>query len=339
VSTRLEDVSAIMLPEIENELHRSLECIDRGRAASLYGMLAYHLGWEGQQEGQKSSGKRIRPLLLLMVSSACGGNWQRALPAAAAIELVHNFSLIHDDIEDNDRTRRGRPTLWTKWGLPLALNAGDSMFALAHLALHGLQRNVPSEMALKVTYLLQQTCLRLTEGQHLDISYADQTDLEIDDYWPMVNAKTAALIAASAEIGALLGGANPQRQEMYRIFGEKLGLAFQVLDDFLGVWGDPHVTGKSAASDLSESKKSLPVLYGLSKQAEFARRWQNGISSAEDVFLLADLLAAEGARTYTHEVSVRLTDEALAALAAAAPQGEAGDALGELTHHLLHRNQ
>ena len=339
MSTCLEDLSAIMLPEIENELHRCLESIDRRRADSLYAMLAYHLGWEGQEGAQKPSGKRIRPLLLLLVSSACGGDWRIALPAAASIELVHNFSLIHDDIEDNDHTRRGRPTLWKKWGLPLALNAGDSMFALAHLALYGLKSNVSAEMMIKVTHLLQQTCLRLTEGQHLDISYAERTDLEIEDYWPMVNAKTAALIAASTEIGALLGGANQKRQKIYRDFGEKLGLAFQVLDDFLGVWGDPHITGKSAASDLSEGKKSLPVLYGLSKKAEFTRRWREGTSSTGDVSLLANLLADEGARTYTLEASARLTGEALAALSAAAPQGEAGKALGELSKHLLSRNQ
>lgn len=339
MATPLEEFNALLLPEIENELHVCLEVIGTSRYRSLYDMLAYHLGWEEHGTSRKSSGKRIRPLLLLLVCDACSGDWHAALPAAASIELVHNFSLIHDDIEDNGRTRRGRPTLWAKWGLPLALNAGDSMFSLAHLALHRMVRNVPAAVVLKTIYLVQRTCLRLTEGQHLDISYTEMDTLDITDYWPMVRGKTAALIAASAEIGALLGGADEARQRQYQVYGEKLGLAFQALDDYLGVWGDPQVTGKSAASDLLEGKKSLPVIYGLSKKGEFARHWQNIIPATRDVSKLARLLEAEGAQTYTLDTSTRLTAEALETLEQAASQGRSAQALFELTRFLLQRNQ
>ena len=339
MSRIIEEFSAQIIPEIESEMQRGLEIIAREHSQSLYDMLAYHLGWDEGNPGRKTSGKRIRPLILLLVCEASGGDWRSALPAAAAIELMHNFSLIHDDIEDNDRLRHGRPTLWTKWGVPLALNAGDSMFALANLAMHRMKNSVPADILLEATFRFQKTTLRLTEGQHLDISYEEMQNLDISDYWPMVSGKTAALIAASSELGALLAGADPDIQEIYRKYGEKLGLAFQTLDDFLGVWGDPQITGKSSASDLLEGKKNLPVLYGLSRRGEFARRWKSGLPSPADVAGLADLLEAEGARTFTLETSARLTDEALAALSEAKPHGDAGQALFELTKNLLHRNQ
>lgn len=340
MSNLIDDLGARLIPEIESEMYRCLEMIDREHCQSLYDMLAYHLGWDEAGAGRKTSGKRIRPLILLLVYEASGGgDWRSALPAAAAIELIHNFSLIHDDIEDNDRTRRGRPTLWTKWGLPLALNAGDSMFALANMVMHRMVNHVPAQVLLEAAFRFQKTSLRLTEGQHLDISNAELQNLDITDYWPMVSGKTAALIAVSAEIGALLGGADAPLQEIYRDYGEKLGLAFQTLDDFLGVWGDPRVTGKSSASDLLEGKKTLPVLYGLSRGGEFARRWRNGPPSPAEVAGLAGLLEAEGARTFTLETSARLTEEAMAALSDAKPHGKAGQALLELTQNLLHRNQ
>jgi geranylgeranyl diphosphate synthase type I len=251
--------------------------------------------------------------------------------------LIHNFSLIHDDIEDNSPLRRGRPTLWTKWGLPLAINTGDSMFTLAHLALLRLEKTTNPQITLAATNVLQNTCLHLTQGQHLDISYEDEKTLPIEAYWPMVGGKTAALLSACTEIGAIIADADQETREAYRKFGRDLGLAFQALDDILGIWGDAAKIGKSNASDLVAGKKSLPVLFGIAQNGEFAQRWLGEPIRPEEVAQLAAQLEAEGARDYTQAAANRLTGAALEALEQAQPQGEAGEALIQLANKLLQR--
>ena len=300
--------------------------------------MAYHLGLQSDSASAKSAGKRIRPLLVLLTAQAAGGEWQNALPAAVAVELIHNFSLIHDDIEDNSPLRRGRPTIWKKWGIPLAINTGDAMFTLAHLAILDLRKTTKAHITLEAVRILQETCLHLTQGQHLDISYEDEQVLSIDAYWPMIRGKTAALISASTEIGALLGNVDLETRDAYRCFGRDLGLAFQALDDILGIWGDTDKIGKSVASDLLAGKKSLPVLYGLEKDGEFTRRWLSGPVSPEEVNHLANLLEYEGAKDYTQKEAMRLTDAALSALQRAQPKGDAGIALTRLAHQLLQRD-
>jgi geranylgeranyl diphosphate synthase type I len=300
-------------------------------------MLTYHMGWTGEGAGPEATGKRIRPLLVLLTSASCGADWQSALPAAAAVELVHNFSLVHDDIEDNSDKRRGRMTVWKKWGLAQGTNAGDGLFVLSNLALTDLEAGYPAETVLRAAKILHATCLDLTRGQFLDISYEKRTDLTVEDYWPMVSGKTAALLSACCQIGALLGGADESKQEAYRAFGHYLGLAFQVQDDILGIWGNEALTGKSAASDLVEGKKSLPVLFGLEKQGEFAKRWSQGPIRAEEVGALANVLEAESARGSAQEAARQMTDLALENLRAANPQGEAGESLNLLADKLLQR--
>lgn len=325
--------------EIEEELKAALQPISEAVYTGLHAMMAYHLGWEGPGAGPKASGKRVRPLLVTLTCAAAGGDWRRALPAATAVELIHNFSLLHDDIEDNSPVRRGRPTVWTQWGIPQAINTGDSMFSLAHLALHRLEGNSDVETTLKAARILENTCLKLTQGQFLDIAYESREDLSLDDYWPMVSGKTAALIAACTELGALAAGVSNHTRTRYRDFGLNLGLAFQVLDDYLGIWGKPSKTGKSAASDLLEGKKSLPVLFGLSRGGEFASRWARGPIQPDEVTGLAATLAQEGAQSYTQESANRLTDLALQALQDANPQGEAGQCLSHLARQLLQREE
>jgi geranylgeranyl diphosphate synthase, type I len=327
----------MMLPAVESELKRALLPVRMAELAGLFQMCAYHLGWEGEGAGAEARGKRIRPLLLLLTTAAAGENWENALPAAAAVELVHNFSLIHDDIEDNSPTRRGRPTVWQKWGIAQAINTGDAMFTLAHLSVLRLGESTSSASVLQSAQILQTTCLRLTQGQYLDISYEARGDLNLDAYWSMVSGKTAALLSTCAELGSLIANASEQRQEAFRDFGHSLGLAFQAQDDLLGIWGDSALTGKSTEGDLLTGKKSLPVLYGLSQQAAFAHRWEQGRISAEEVPVLAEQLKAEGALDYTQTVVEELTVQALHALEHARPQGEAGQALHELAEKLLTR--
>lgn len=300
-------------------------------------MIAYHLGWEGEGAGPEARGKRIRPLLVLLSTAAAGGEWQRALPAAAAVELVHNFSLVHDDIQDQSPLRRGRPTVWIKWGTAQAINIGDTLFTLAQMALLRLAETVSSEVAHTASLVLQETCLALTQGQYLDISYESRGNLTMEAYWPMVSGKTAALLSASTLLGALAAQADEPACEAYHRFGRSLGLAFQALDDLLGIWGDAALTGKSTESDLLAGKKSLPVLYGLSLGGPFAARWAQGKISQEDVLVLAVQLEIEGGKTYTLEHANELTDQALTALAEASPQGEAGAMLEALARKLLQR--
>ncbi|MCK4978599.1 MAG: polyprenyl synthetase family protein [Anaerolineales bacterium] len=334
-----ESLSQIMLPALEEELKQSISRSNDDGYGELHNMLAYHLGWTGEGSGPKAMGKRIRPLMLLLITSAAGGEWNCALPAAAAVELVHNFSLIHDDIEDDSPLRRGRPTLWKKWGMAQAINAGDAMFSLAHLAILRLEETTSKTITLKASQILHGSCLQLTQGQYLDIAYEERGDLSIDAYWPMVGGKTAALLSACTEIGALIARSSDEARSAYQEFGNSLGLAFQTKDDLLGIWGDAALTGKSADSDLITGKKSLPVLYGLSQNGAFAKRWAEGPILPNEVSDLANQLADEGTRDYTQKISDKLTQKALHSLSEANPQGEAGMALVELANQLLNRQQ
>lgn len=333
----LEYFNMRMLPVLEEELRGAIQRVAEPGLDELAEMLYYHMGWEENGETPAPRGKRIRPILVLLTADAAGGSWEQALPAAAAVELVHNFSLIHDDIEDNSPQRRGRPTVWKKWGVPQAINAGDALFTLAHLALLQLEKTAGAETALKAAELLQKTCLQLTQGQYLDIAYENRNDLSLDSYWKMVNGKTAALIGACTELGALAAGTSAEIRLAYGKFGRSLGLAFQALDDILGIWGDSTKMGKSAESDLTSGKKSLPILYGIHQRGIFAARWEKGFIRPEEASAIADLLEAEGALGYTREAAEVLTEEALRALEEAGPRGEAGLALRELANLLLNR--
>ena len=326
-----------MLPAIETELQRIVARLDEPRTHPFHEMLTYHMGWSGTDAGLEATGKRIRPLLVLLTCAACGSNWQRALPAAACIELIHNFSLAHDDIQDGSDLRRGRLTVWKKWGTAQAINVGDALFILAQLALLETKNEFPPALILQAGAIIHRACLGLSSGQFLDIFYEKRVDLTTEDYWPMISGKTAALLSACTHIGALLGGADDSVQENYRSFGHYLGLAFQVQDDYLGIWGDSILMGKSTESDLVAGKKTLPVLYGLAKNGPFAHRWAEGTIHADEVGPLSEQLAEEGSKLFTQEAANQMTDLSLQSLRAADPQGVAGDALFELANNLLNR--
>src|SRR3990172_8635489 len=227
-----------LLPHIETELQKQIARLAQPRTRLFHEMLTYHMGWTGEGAGPEAAGKRIRPLLLLLTCAACGADWQSALPAAAAVELVHNFSLVHDDIQDNSPKRRGRATVWKNWGVPMAINAGDALFVLSNQAMMDLANSHPASTVVRAAAILHDTCLDLTRGQFLDMSYEERNDLTLEDYWPMIAGKTSALLSACTQVGALLGNARENEQDSYRQFGHHLGLAFQVQDDILGIWGN-----------------------------------------------------------------------------------------------------
>src|SRR5215216_489811 len=300
-----------LLSSIESELQQQVSRLDSPRTKPFHEMLTYHMGWTGESAGPEATGKRIRPLLVLLCTAACGADWQSALPGAAAMELVHNFSLVHDDIQDNSDRRRGRPTAWVKWGMPMAINVGDALFIISNQAILDLKGKYPAEAVLKGAEILHNTCLDLTRGQFLDMSYEERNDLGVEDYWPMITGKTAALLSACCHIGALLGRGDEAKQDAYRGFGHYVGLAFQVQDDILGIWGDEALTGKSAASDLIEGKNSLPVLAGLGTKGKFAARWKQGPIRSEEVQELARLLTTEGGYEAATDAAKQMTDLAL----------------------------
>lgn len=339
----LQHFSALYLPAIEDELRHALGS-GAPELREYYLMMEYHLGWTDAAgsplHDPSATGKRIRPLLCLLTCTAVGGAWECALPIAAAVELLHNFSLLHDDIQDGSTLRRGRPTAWTVWGQAQAINAGDAMFTLAHLAPHALiERGVSASTALAALREFDRTCLKLTQGQHLDIRFETRERVTVDEYRLMIEGKTAALIACCAKLGALIGGAPDEQVTHLGEYGRHLGLAFQVHDDWLGIWGDPAVTGKSAASDLEARKKSLPVVFGLERSADFARAYAQPRSPEAPVSALAHTLETLGAQAYTRQMAEQLSQTALHHLEAARLTGAGALALRELTAQLLRRNQ
>jgi geranylgeranyl diphosphate synthase type I len=178
--------SATLPAAIEAELQGQVARVDTPRGHDFHAMLTYHMGWTGGGAGPEASGKRIRPLLALLTTAACGADWRPALPAAAAIELVHSFSLVHDDIQDRSEKRRGRPAVWVKWGTPMAINVGDALLMLSSLAMLDLAADFPAETVSAATAILCSASLRLAEGQFMDMSYESRKDLKVEDYWPMV---------------------------------------------------------------------------------------------------------------------------------------------------------
>jgi geranylgeranyl diphosphate synthase type I len=247
------------LTDIETEMAAMLE-VRGGHARPLYDMLAYHLGLDGTGP----HGKRMRPLLGLLAYQSLGGEYEPALPGAAAVELGHNFSLVHDDIEDADRERRHRPTLWALYGVPLAINAGDALFALSRLALYRLlDRGFSEERVLSLMRVYDETCLALCEGQYLDISFERQEHVTVEAYFEMIGKKTAALIGASVQAGALLATDDETIGEQYRAFGYDLGIAFQMADDVKGSFWSSADSGKVEAGDIRRRKKTLPIVWAL----------------------------------------------------------------------------
>jgi geranylgeranyl diphosphate synthase type I len=239
---------------------------------TYYGQMKYHLGWvdEHFHPTKANTGKYLRPTLLLLAYEAVGAeenddtSLRRALPVAAAIELTHSFTLIHDDIEDGDEERRHRPTLWKLWGVPQAVNTGDGLFSLARLTLwKALDEGVPSSTVARLGILYDRTCLAITEGQHLDLSFEEHLDIPTQTYLQVIERKTAALISCSAEMGAILATSDQETIQNLSQFGRALGLAFQVRDDILGVWATEEELGKTPAGDIYRRKKSLPIIHAL----------------------------------------------------------------------------
>lgn len=316
---------------VDVELRRSLPNED-ATIGAFYDMMRYHLGWldEHFEPSSIGNGKRLRPVLCLLAAEAAGGDFRAALPAATAIELLHNFTLIHDDIEDASSQRRHRPTVWKLWGIPQAINAGDGMFALSHLALLRLTKTpIAPERVLSMIAAFEQTVLRICEGQFLDISFEGRLDVGIDDYTAMIERKTAALIECSMRLGAMATDARSGIVTSLAEAGRLLGMAFQIKDDELGVWGDESVTGKPVAGDIYQRKKSLPIVYALATAGGESKKllaaiYQQEEVSRSDVETVLSVLDDVGARGYCNSAATSYYQQGLSELSKVTREDVAG---------------
>ena len=310
---------ATLIADTEAEILRLVGDGDAS-TAGVYRMVRYHLGLDGTGA---PAGKRLRPLLGLLAYASIAGDHARALPGAAAVELGHNFSLVHDDIEDGDRERRHRPTVWALHGIPQAINTGDMLFSLSRMALHRLSDlGFSDAKVLRLMRLYDETCVALCEGQYIDIWTSEHDDaMSVELYFDMIGRKTAALIAASIEAGALLASDDEEVIRRYRAFGWALGIAFQLNDDLLGIWGEEQRTGKEP-TDVARRKKTLPVIYAMEQAGPDDRDRLRALYSGEAlgkeaITEIVRILERTGARDYTREEAHRHRDQALAELDAA----------------------
>lgn len=321
-----------LLMRYRDEIIRGLKEAVCG-SSLLFRMMRFSLGLEDPSgQALDGLGKALRPTLCLFACEALGGEWRKALPAAVALELVHNFSLVHDDIQDGAKERRHRPTVWAVWGVGQAINVGDALHALSSLVLC----QVSDTEALR---LLSQATLEMIEGQHLDLEYERCLDLTVQDHLKMISKKTGALMACALELGALLGGADPKTREIFKNAGQDLGLAFQIRDDTLGIWGSEESTGKPA-SDLWKKKRTLPVIYALENTQSRTRVLEYLKSehlTEEDINALKALLEEIGAKRYAQGLATSYARRALQALKGASLPSWAWKEAQELVDFLVHR--
>ena len=312
---------------------------------SLHHMIRYAMGWADVDGTERSAtdGKALRPTLCLLACEANGGRAGTALPAAVSLELIHRFSLIHDDIQDRDETRHHHPTLWAVWGEPRSLVAGNALRVIADMALWGLvAQGLDFEDALTATGLLTEAYLLMIEGQYLDISYEGRPDIGIRDYLEMTSRKTGALIQCSLTLGALIGAQDAGAIEAFRKCGRSLGFVFQIRDDVLGIWGDESSTGKPVGSDIRRKKNTLPVVYAMSRaegaDATLLREIYGGEDVAEeDVSSVLEIMDKVKAMQFAQDLASEHAEQATDALAATELAPGAREHIEELTHFLLVR--
>lgn len=309
----LENFAPILM-EIEDSMqtfaHR------RPQVAPLFWEIVdYHFQWSG--ETKRAGGKKLRPLLALLVARAIRGDYHHAMPAAVALEMVHNFTLIHDDIMDNSPERRHRQTVWSKWNISQAINAGDGIYTLAMMSLLDLLPDCSPQALADAYQTLLSACLATVEGQVLDIGFETRSDVTPDEYIQMIAHKSAALISCSAKLGARLSTEQASVIQGYADFGWNIGIAFQIWDDYLGIWGQESETGKSATSDIEGKKKSYPALLAFQDaQTHDAidKLYRKEVLSQSDIAQVLEILQSINAQDRTQALMQDYYHKALASL-------------------------
>ena len=257
----------LVLSRYKDVLDLALKDAISDRRIFLYDMLRYCMGWSDAYGAplETKKGKGIRPSLCLFTCDALGGDIEKALPAAVSLELIHNFSLIHDEIQDSDEIRHHRPTLWNVWGIPKALVAGNVMRVLADKSMS----TMPSDHSKLLTVsssIVSEACLEMIEGLYMDISFEGGDGISVDQYMKMISHKTGALLRSSVHIGAVIGSRGGRVADIFREIGIKLGFMFQIRDDILGTWGETTSTGKPVGSDIRRKKNTLPIIHARETQ-------------------------------------------------------------------------
>ncbi len=310
-------------------------------ATELAVPVRYHFGWTdagGAALGTASGGKGVRSALAVLSAEAVGAPAEVAIPGGVAVELIHNYSLIHDDIVDDDAERRHRPAVWKVYGTDNAIIVGDAVMALAFEAL--LDVVTPARAAAAAD--LARATAAMIAGQSLDMSLDGRATVSVADCWDMISLKTGALLAHASAVGAILAGAPDRTVAGLRRFGDELGRGFQAVDDLLGIWGEPAVTGKPAGNDLRERKRSLPVTVALNSDsaaaAELAGIYGRDHLDEADIARAADLVEEVGGRAVTAAAARECMHRAAEALAAVEIEAAAAAGLRELADFIVDRD-
>ncbi|RZT16884.1 geranylgeranyl diphosphate synthase type I [Kribbella sp. VKM Ac-2569] len=303
-------------------------------------VVSYHLGWSDEHGTPTAAnpGKTLRPALALLAAEAVAGRPEPGLPGAVAVELVHNFSLLHDDLMDRDTERRHRRTVWAVWGDATAVLAGDALLSLAHEVL--TEGDSPYGQA--AGRELAVATRELIRGQVLDLAFEERNDVGLDECLDMAAGKTGALLGVSAAIGAILAGAPQQAVSCLSRFGAELGMAFQLVDDLLGIWGSPAITGKPVFSDLVARKKTLPVTWSLDhggapgrELAAWLRRERT--PTEDELQYAARLIELAGGREWANQEARRRIGVAEQALRQAELDDLARNRLGGIANFVIER--
>jgi geranylgeranyl diphosphate synthase type I len=259
--------------------------------------------------GPARRGKRLRPQMVMRVAVSEGAPLESALDAAVAVEIFHNYSLVHDDIEDRDELRHGRPTLWSAYGVARAIHAGDAMCALSFLSLENASERLDARRVLRMLELLHEAHAVMCEGQSLDLSFETHPSVRLADYYRMIECKTAQLFDASCRLGGHAAGCDETAIAGYGALGRAYGMAFQIRDDVAGIWSSVDETGKTVASDIARRKLTFPVVWAIAQPASPARAVIAGAYASDDpldddrVGRIVDALDAIGARRAATEAA------------------------------------
>jgi geranylgeranyl diphosphate synthase type I len=291
-----------------------------------------------------SLGKCVRPSLCLLACESLGGDVEQTLPVAVAIELIHNFSLVHDDIEDGDEVRHHRPALWSVYGRDQAIVAGIDLWTAAYqVTRRALDRGLSAEKLLEARRVINKACSEMIEGQHQDLTHELRTDVTLPEYMDMIGHKTAALLGAALEVGALAAGADIEQRERFATFGRQLGLSFQIRDDILGIWGEGSATGKPVGADIAHKKKSLPIVQALQQTVGADRDVLRAIYAKpavddEDVTTVLEILQRWNCRYFAQGLAEDYRSRAMAALSQTTIPPSARVHFDEITSFILERD-
>ena len=289
----------------------------------------------------KGGGKRLRPYLAITSYQIFDSDISKILPFASSLEVLHTFTLIHDDIMDNDDLRRGLPTVHRVWGVPMAILAGDYLFAkVFQLA---SEANVDPKISIRAIREIANTTIIICDGQAYDLSFENREIVELNEYFDMISKKTAALFRASAKIGGIVADTRDEYIKYLGEFGYKIGIAFQIIDDIIGLIGEEKKIGKPRGSDIREGKKTLPIIYALNnlrgEKLDFLKKvLKPGVTkSKEDIEKAIKIIEEVGAIDYSKEYAKKIYDEAIKALKKL-PKTSARDELLDFSIVLIERN-